>query len=150
MSASYRIAVVVGRFNRAVTENLLDGARTACDELSVPLTDDDILFVPGAFELPIVARELATCGRYDGIVCLGAVIRGETPHFDYVCESAAQGIQRVALDTGIPATFSVLTTENLDQAMARAGGDVGNKGYEGVMAAVETIDQLRKVRGGGA
>ena len=149
MSASPRLAVIVSHFNRAVTENLLLGARTGCEELGVSLTDDDIYSVPGAFELPIAASAAATCGRYDGVVCLGAVIRGETPHFDFVCDRAAAGILRVSLDTGVPVSFSVLTTDNIEQAMARAGGDVGNKGYEGVVGMVRTIDELRRIREGG-
>jgi len=141
------LGIVVSRFNRAVTENLLDGARKAAGELAVAFTDEDIFPVPGAFELPVVARELALSGRYDAVVCLGAVIRGETPHFDYVCQQAAAGIQQVALETGVPLMFSVLTTDDVAQAMARAGGDIGNKGYEGVVAAVQTVEQLRRVRG---
>jgi 6,7-dimethyl-8-ribityllumazine synthase len=117
--------------------------------LGVALSDDDVYSVPGAFELPIAASAAATCGRYDGVVCLGAVIRGETPHFDFVCDRAAAGILRVSLDTGIPVSFSVLTTDNIEQAMARAGGDVGNKGYEGVVGMVRTIDELRRIREGG-
>ena len=148
MSETYRLAVIVSHFNRAVTENLLAGARTGCEEFEIPLTDDDVYSVPGAFELPVVAREAAGCGRYDAVVCLGAVIRGETPHFDYVCDQAASGILRVSLDTGVPVTFSVLTTDNIEQAMARAGGDVGNKGYEGVVGAVKTLDELRRMRAG--
>jgi 6,7-dimethyl-8-ribityllumazine synthase len=146
VSGGCRLGVVVSRFNRAVTENLLEGAHQAAHELGVELSDDDVFPVPGAFELPVVARELALSGRYDAVVCLGAVIRGETPHFDYVCQQAAAGIQRVALETGVPAMFSVLTTDDVAQAMARAGGAVGNKGYEGVVAAVQTVEQLRRAR----
>jgi len=149
LNTSYRLAVVVSRFNRTVTQNLLAGARTGCDEFGIELSDDDVYSVPGAFELPILAREAAICGRYDGVVCLGAVIRGETPHFDYVCDRAAAGIMRVSLDTGIPVTFSVLTTDTIEQALARAGGEVGNKGYEGVVGVVQTIDEIRRIRVGG-
>lgn len=146
MSTPYRLAVVVSHFNRSVTENLLAGARTGCEEFQIELLDDDVFTVPGAFELPMVAREAAKSGNYDGVVCLGAVIRGETPHFEYVCDQAAAGIMRVALDTGVPITFSVLTTDTMEQAMARAGGEVGNKGYEGVVGVVKTINELRRVR----
>lgn len=149
MNASYRIAVIVSHFNRAITENLMGGARTGCEEYDIELRDRDVYSVPGAFELPIVAREAAASGRYDGVVCLGAVIRGETPHFDYVCDQASAGILRVSLDTGVPVTFSVLTTDNVEQAMARAGGEVGNKGYEGVVSVVRTIDEMRRLRAGG-
>jgi 6,7-dimethyl-8-ribityllumazine synthase len=139
--------VVVSRFNRAVTENLLEGARAAATELGIVLGDDDIVPAPRAIEPPSLARALALSGRYDAVECLGAVIRGETPHFDYVCEQSAAGIQRVALETGVPVMFSILTTEDVGQAMARAGGEVGNKGYEGVVAAVQTVEQLRRIRG---
>lgn len=144
MTLSPRVAVVVSRFNRAVTDNLLDGARSAAAEAGVVIGAPDVYPVPGAFELPLVAQAAARSGRYDGIVCLGAVIRGETPHFDYVCAEAAAGIQRVALETGIPVAFGVLTTDTLEQALARAGGDVGNKGREALVTVLETLQQLRR------
>jgi 6,7-dimethyl-8-ribityllumazine synthase len=145
VKASPRLAVVVSRFNRSVTDRLLAGARDAAAAQKARLTESDIYPVPGAFELPIVASRLAASGRYDAVVCLGAVIRGETPHFDYVCEQAAAGIQRVALDTGIPTAFGVLTTDTVEQALARAGGDAGNKGYEAVVAVLETLAQLDRI-----
>jgi 6,7-dimethyl-8-ribityllumazine synthase len=140
-----RLAVVVSKFNRAVTDRLLAGAREAASASGAELGDADVYPVPGAFELPLVAARLAKSGRYDAVVCLGAVIRGETPHFDYVCEQAAAGIQRVALDTGVPAAFGVLTTDTVEQAMARAGGDAGNKGYEAVVAVLDTLAQLDRI-----
>lgn len=139
------MAVVVSRFNRAVTDSLLEGARGAAAERGLRLGDDDVFPVPGAFELPIVSQRLASSGKYQGVVCLGAVIRGETPHFDYVCEQASAGIQRVALDTGVPIAFGVLTTNSVDEALARAGGAVGNKGYEAVTTLIDTLDQLERV-----
>jgi 6,7-dimethyl-8-ribityllumazine synthase len=142
-----RLAVVVSRFNRAVTERLLDGAHEAARKRGAALGEDDVYPVPGAFELPLVALRLATCGRYDAVVCLGAVIRGETPHFDYVCEQAAAGILRVALESGRPVAFGVLTTDTLEQALARAGGDVGNKGYEAVITVLDTLAQLDRIGG---
>ncbi len=141
----YRLAIVVSQFNRSVTENLLEGALEAAARLDLTVGEDDVYRVPGAFELPLVAAAAARSDRYDGIVCLGAVIRGETPHFEYVCQQAAAGVQRVALDTGKPVAFGVLTTENVQQALARAGGDVGNKGYEAVVAVRDTLDVLRRV-----
>lgn len=147
--SAYRIGIVVSRFNRSVTDNLLEGAMAACRELGVAAGDDDVYPVPGAFELPILAQRLAGCGRYDAVVCLGAVVRGETPHFDFVCEQAAAGLQRVALDTGVPVAFGVLTTDTVAQALARAGGDFGNKGYEAVRAVCDTLAQLARVGGGG-
>ncbi|HYC54818.1 MAG TPA: 6,7-dimethyl-8-ribityllumazine synthase [Candidatus Binatia bacterium] len=141
-----RIAVIVSRFNRAVTDNLLEGARKAIREYKLPFTDDDVYLVPGAFELPLVALEAAQNDAYDGVVCLGAVIRGETPHFDYVCEQAAAGIQQAALATTKPIAFGVLTTDDIEQALARAGGEVGNKGYEAVVTVLETLEVLARIR----
>ena len=139
-----RICVVVGRFNQSITDNLLEGALEACRELDITAGEDHVYPVPGASELPLVAQRLADSGRYDGIVCLGAVVRGETPHFDYVCEQAASGVLRVALDSGVPVAFGVLTTDTVEQALARAGGDVGNKGYEAVHTVVDTLEQLAR------
>ena len=139
-----RLAVVVSRFNRAVTDNLLEGAREAAAARGIVLSEEQIFPVPGAFEVPIVAMAAARSGRFDA-----AVIRGETPHFEYVSAEAASGVQRVALDTGVPVAFGVLTTDTVEQAMERAGGRVGNKGYEAVVTAVETLEQLERVRGGG-
>jgi len=146
-SRDYRLAVVVSRFNRAVTDALLEGAERALAELGVSFDGEDVFPVPGAFELPVVAQKLASSGRYDAVVCLGAVIRGETPHFDYVCDQTAAGIQRVALDTGVPVAFGVLTTDDVAQALARAGGAVGNKGYDAVAAVLATLEQLDRAGG---
>lgn len=148
MARSYRIAAVVSRFNRAVTDGLLEGARSAAADRGVACSDDDVFFVPGAFELALVAGQAAGSGRYDGVVALGAVVRGQTPHFEYVCEQAAAGIQRVMLDTGVPVGFGVLTTDTMEQALARAGGDFGNKGYETVVTVLETLAVLERLRRG--
>lgn len=145
MSDPARIAVVVSRFNASVTDNLLEGAREAARELGLICEDSDVFEVPGAFELPVVAQAAAQTGRYAGVACLGAVIRGETPHFDFVCHQAAAGVQRVALESGIPVAFGVLTTDTSAQALARAGGDVGNKGYEAVEAVADTLRALSAV-----
>lgn len=147
MTAGGRIAVVVSRFNRAVTDNLLEGAVAAAKERGVEISEADVYPVPGAFELPVVARAIAKGGKYDGVVCLGAVVRGETPHFDFVCEQAAAGIQQVALETGVPVAFGVLTTDTMEQAMARAGGDVGNKGREALVTVLDTLHQIRRAAG---
>ncbi len=109
----------------------------------------DVAWVPGALELPLAARRLAERGRYDAIVCLGAVIRGETPHFDYVASQAAAGISRVALDTGVPTIFGVITANTLEQALERAGGKAGNKGYDAVITAIEMANLLEQVEGTG-
>jgi 6,7-dimethyl-8-ribityllumazine synthase len=128
-----KFAIVVARFNSTITEKLLEGARAAFAQAGA--ADVLVFHVPGAFELPYAARMLA--GKYDGIVALGAVIRGETPHFEYVASAAATGLQQVALDTGTPVAFGVLTTDSVEQAEARAGGAQGNKGYDAAMTAIE-------------
>ena len=136
-----RIAIVAGRFNDHVTKPLLEGATEALRDLglgSVP-----VHWVPGAFEIPLVAQRLAGSGGFDAVICLGAVIRGDTPHFDFVAGECAAGVARVALDTGVPCIFGVLTTDDLSQAMARAGGAEGNKGAEAARTAVEMVDLLR-------
>ena len=142
-----RFAVAAARFNEMVVDRLLTGALDCFRAHGV--SDDDlvVVWVPGAFELPLVARRLAESGRYDAVVCVGAVIRGETPHFDFVAGEAARGIQRAALDTGVPVLFGVLTTVSLDQALARAGGKHGNKGWDAAMGAMQmasVLDQLPK------
>ncbi len=145
--AQRRIAVVVSRFNQTVTDRLLDGAREAAQTRGSNIEETAVFPVPGAFELPVVAMAAARSGRFDAIVCLGAVIRGETPHFEYVSAQAATGIQRVSLDTGIPVAFGVLTTDTMEQALERAGGRVGNKGYDAVIAVLETLEQLERAGG---
>ncbi len=146
-----RIAVIVSRFNRSVTDNLLEGALDAVSKLGLLCEDPvDLYSVPGAFELPLVAREAARLERYAAVVCLGAVIRGETPHFDYVCQEVAAGIARAALETGKPIAFGVLTTDDTTQALERAGGAVGNKGYEAVVTVADTLATLDRVRSAGS
>lgn len=148
MSEPKKIAVVVSRFNRSVTDSLVEGAFEAAERHECRLTDDDVYPVPGAFELPLLARRLAASGRYDGVACLGAVIRGETPHFDYVCEQAAAGILRASLDEDTPIAFGVVTTDTMQQALERAGGSVGNKGYEAYVTVLETLEQLDRIAKG--
>jgi 6,7-dimethyl-8-ribityllumazine synthase len=143
------LAIVVSRFNRLVTERLLAGAHDAMGRHGVDQEKVDVAWVPGALELPLAARRLAERGRYDAIVCLGAVIRGETPHFDYVASQAAAGISRVALDTGVPTIFGVITANTLEQALDRAGGKAGNKGYDAVITAIEMANLLEQVEGTG-
>jgi 6,7-dimethyl-8-ribityllumazine synthase len=131
-----RVAVLVAGFHRRIAENLLDGVRSRLAESGLPDGHLDEVWVPGAYELPLAAQTLARTGRYAAILSVGAVIRGETPHFDYVCDAAASGLLRVSLDTGVPCTFGVLTCDTMAQAEARAGGPVGNKGEEASDAAV--------------
>ncbi len=141
-----RLALVVSRFNEMVTSRLLAGARSALERHGVREEDVDVAWVPGAFELPIAARKLAESRRYDAVVCLGAVIRGETPHFEYIAAEAARGIAQVARDTGVPAIFGVITPNTLEQALDRAGGKVGNKGYDAVVSAIEMANLMRQLR----
>jgi 6,7-dimethyl-8-ribityllumazine synthase len=142
-----RFAIVAARFNEVITAKLLSGAVDCLSSHDVAGDDLDVAWVPGAFELPLAARALARAGGYEAVICLGAVIRGETPHFDLVAGQAAEGIRRAAEDTGVPVIFGVLTTDTLDQAVERAGGAHGNKGWDAAMAAIEMaslLDQLPK------
>jgi 6,7-dimethyl-8-ribityllumazine synthase len=144
-----RFAVVAGRFNERIVKRLLEGAERALTAAGVPADAIDVHWVPGSFELPQAASVLARTGRYAGIVCVGCVIKGETPHFDFVAGQAAAGIQRVALDTGVPTTFGVITALTEAQALARAGGDVGNRGQEAADAALE-MATFMQAHGGGS
>lgn len=135
-----RFAIVVARFNELVTAKLLEGAVDCLRTHEVAEDDLDVAWVPGAFELALVARRLA--GGYDAVLCLGAVIRGETAHFDYVASEAATGIRRASQETGVPVIFGVLTTDTLEQAIDRAGGKHGNKGWDAAMAAMEMASLL--------
>jgi 6,7-dimethyl-8-ribityllumazine synthase len=128
-------AILVARFNSAITEKLLAGAREALTKAGAK--SQQVFYVPGAFELPFAAKKLAERGGFDAIVALGAVIRGGTPHFDYVAGEAARGLQQAGLDSGVPVIFGVLTTDNWEQAEARAGGTAGNKGFDAAMTAIE-------------
>ncbi len=142
--AGLSLAIVVSRFNDSVTGKLLAGAQEAVRRYGVG--EHEIFWVPGSFEIPVVAKRLAQSGRYHALVCLGAVIRHETAHFEYVAGQAAEGIQRVALDTGVPCLFGVLTCDTEEQALDRAGGKHGNKGFEAVEAAVRVASLLRQLR----
>ena len=135
-----RVAIIAGRFNETVSRGLVDGAVDCFTRHGVADSDISLVWVPGAFELPTAAMRLAQSGEVDAIVCVGAVIRGETAHFDYVAGHAANGIGDVGVRTGIPVTLGVLTTETPDQAMARAGGKAGNKGFEAALAALEMVN----------
>ncbi len=140
------IAIVVARFNELVTRALFSGAQDGLVRHGVEPEDVDVAWVPGSFEIAVTARKLAESGRYQAIVCLGAVIRGETPHFDHVANQASSGIARVALDTGVPVIFGIITADTLEQAMERAGGKMGNKGYDAAVAAIEMANLMRGLR----
>jgi len=137
-----RFAVVAARFNEIVTAKLVDGATAGLAKHGVSEDRVDVAWVPGAFEIPLVAERLARSGRYDGVICLGAVIRGETAHFDLVANEAARGVARASLETGVPLIFEVLATDDLAQAEARAGGVHGNKGWAAAEAALEMAGLL--------
>ena len=137
-----RFAVVASRFNDVVVDKLVEGATSCLRKHGIGEDDLDLVWVPGAFELPLAAKRLASSGGYDAVICLGAVIRGETAHFDFVAGEAARGISQATLDTGVPVVFGVLTTETFEQAMDRAGGKHGNKGWDAAMAAMEMADVL--------
>ncbi len=142
-----RFGIVVSRFNEFISGKLLEGALDALGRHEVSSEDIEIAWVPGSFEIPLVARRLAEGGRYDAVICLGAVIRGATPHFDYVAAEVAKGIAHVALDTGVPVMFGVLTTDSIEQAIERAGTKVGNKGFDAAVAAIEMANLLRGLPG---
>jgi 6,7-dimethyl-8-ribityllumazine synthase len=144
-----RVAIVAARFNGAVVDLLVGGAVECLREHGVADEDVAVYRVPGAFELPLAAKRAAATGRFDAVVCVGAVIRGETPHFGFVAAEAARGIQQVALACGIPVAFGVLTTDTVEQAQARAGGAHGNKGWESALSALEMVKMLDDLDGGG-
>jgi 6,7-dimethyl-8-ribityllumazine synthase len=141
-----KVAIICARFNSFITDRLLAGALDALKRSGVKSKDIDVVRVPGSWELPLIAKTLATAKRHDAIVALGAVIRGETPHFDHVSAQAATGIAAVALETGVPVAFGVLTTNTMEQAIDRAGGKSGNKGYDAAISAIEMADLLRRLQ----
>jgi len=141
----FRFAIIVSRFNDFICSKLTEGAMDAL--LRHGCKEDQIFLVrvPGAFEMPLAAKRVAQSGKYDAVICLGAVIRGSTPHFDYVAAEVSKGLANVGLESNIPVTFGVLTTDNLEQAIERAGSKSGNKGYEAAMAAIEMADLFKKL-----
>ena len=140
-----KIGIVVARFNEFITSKLLSGALDGLKRHEVSEENIDIAWVPGAFEIPLVASKMAQSGRYDAVICLGAVIRGSTSHYDYVCNEVSKGIAQVSLSTGLPVLFGVLTTENIEQAIERAGTKSGNKGYECACGAIEMVNLLHQL-----
>ena len=146
-TSALRIAIIVSRYNEHVTSALLAGAKKTLIESGIAESKIEVHYVPGAFELPLAAQAASMRSNVDAVICLGAVIRGETPHFDYVCSSAAQGILQASLKSGKPIGFGVLTTNTVEQAFARAGGTVGNKGSEAALAVIEMIRTLHSIGG---
>lgn len=141
----FRFAIIVSRFNDFICSRLVEGAMDALMRHGASEKDIVLVKVPGAFEMPLVAKKLAESNKYDVVICLGAVIRGATPHFDYVAAEVSKGIANVALDSNIPITFGVLTTDTLEQAIERAGSKSGNKGYEAAMASIEMANLFKEL-----
>ena len=141
-----RFAIIVSRFNSFITERLLDGAVDALRRNGAGADAIDVAKVPGSLEIPVVAQAMAASGRYDAVICLGAVIRGETPHFDYVASESAKGVANVGRETGVPAIYGILTTNTLEQAINRAGAKSGNKGYDAGMGAIEMANLMKQLR----
>ena len=140
-----RFGIVVSRFNDFIGERLLGGALDALTRSGAAEDNIDVFKVPGAFEIPLMAKKLASSGSYDAVICLGAVIRGATPHFDYVANEVSKGIASVSLDSGVPIAFGVLTTDTLEQAIERAGTKAGNKGWDAAVAAIEMANVIRQI-----
>ena len=139
VSQNIRVGIVAARFNEFIVGKLVAGAMDALLRHDVREEDIDLAWVPGAFEIPLIAKKMAESGKYDAVICLGAVIRGATSHYDLVCNEAAKGIAHVSLDSGVPVLFGVVTTENIEQAIERAGSKAGNKGYDSAIAAIEWV-----------
>lgn len=140
-----KIGIIVARFNEFIGSRLLDGALDCLKRHGAEEEDIEIAWVPGAFEIPLVSKKMALSKKYDAIICLGAVIRGQTPHFDYVSSEVSKGVANVSLESGMPVIFSVLTTDNIEQAIERAGTKAGNKGYDGAMSAIEMANLMKEI-----
>lgn len=145
VSENIKIGIVVSRFNDFITSKLLGGALDGLKRHDVAEKDIDVAWVPGAFEIPLIAKKMASCGKYDAVICLGAVIRGATSHYDYVCNEVSKGIASVSLESEIPVMFGVVTTDNIEQAIERAGTKAGNKGYDCALGAIEMVNLIREI-----
>ena len=143
--AGMKVAIVASRFNEIIVKKLLDGAVDGLVRHGVKDEDITAVWVPGAFEIPVIADKLASCGKFDAVIAVGAVIRGATSHYDYVCNEVSKGIAQVGLMNGIPVLFGVITTENIEQAIERAGSKAGNKGYDCALSAVEMVNLMKKM-----
>ncbi|PKM81734.1 MAG: 6,7-dimethyl-8-ribityllumazine synthase [Firmicutes bacterium HGW-Firmicutes-14] len=145
LAKGFRFGIVVGRFNEFITNKLLGGALDALNRHGAEEANIEIAWVPGAFEIPLAAQTMAKSGRYDVVICLGAVIRGGTPHFDYVCAEVSKGIARVSMDTGLPAIFGIITADTIEQAIERAGTKAGNKGWDAAVTGIEMASLLKGI-----
>lgn len=145
VGSGLKIGIVVGRFNEFITSKLLSGAQDALKRHGVSEEGVDIAWVPGAFEIPLIAQKMANSKKYDAVITLGTVIRGSTPHFDYVCNEVAKGVSKINLDSGIPVIFGVLTTDSIEQAIERAGTKAGNKGWDVATGAIEMANLIRNM-----
>lgn len=143
-----RFGIVVSRFNEFISGKLVEGALDALTRHDVRDDDVTVVRVPGSWEIPLVAKRLASSGSYDGVICLGAIIRGQTPHFEYVAAEASKGVAQAALDTGVPVLFGIITADSLDQAIDRAGAKAGNKGFDAALSALEMANLLRHLGDG--
>lgn len=147
-NAPIRIGIVVARFNEFITSKLLSGAQDGLRRHGVADENVDVAWVPGSFEIPIAAKRMVSTGRYDAVICLGAIIRGSTSHYDLVCNETAKGIAQVSLNSDVPVLFGVITTENIEQAIERAGTKAGNKGFDCALGAIEMVNVLRAIGAG--
>lgn len=145
VSEDIKVGIIATRFNEFIVSKLLDGAIDGLKRHNVKETDIEVAWVPGAFEIPLIASKMAKCGKYDAVICLGAVIRGTTSHYDYVCSEVSKGIATVSLSSDIPVMFGVLTTENIEQAIERAGTKAGNKGYDCAVSAIEMVNLIKAI-----
>lgn len=145
VASGIKVGIVAARFNEFIVSKLVGGAKDACIRHGVEEENMDLAWVPGAFEIPLVAKKMAKSGKYDAVICLGAVIKGSTSHYDYVCAEVSKGIASVSLETEVPVIFGVLTTDNIEQAIERAGTKAGNKGYDAACTAIEMVNLLKEV-----
>lgn len=141
-----KFGIVVGRFNEFLSTRLLDGALDALKRHDVADKDMEVAWVPGSFEMPLVAKKMAESGKYDGVICLGVVIRGGTPHFDYICSEVSKGIAKINYDSGVPAAFGIITADTIEQAIERAGTKAGNKGWQAAVSAIEMANLIKSIQ----
>ena len=146
VAGKMKIAIVAARFNEFIVSKLIEGARDGLLRHDIDEKNITLAWVPGAFEIPVVAKKLAESGKYDAVICLGAVIRGSTSHYDYVCAEVSKGIAQVSMQTGLPVMFGVLTTDTIQQAVERAGTKAGNKGYECALGAIEMVNLMKEIK----